>query len=559
MCSIEGFTGHANFSIEQFTSFNKDRGPDDTNYYEDGHISLGHNLLKISPNNTSKVQPYVTDKGNVLCFNGAIYGIDDQWDTEWLANRIEERGIHSLRHNVNGQWAFTWYEPSKERVWLVRDHYGQKPLYYYTSNKNIYFSSTPKPLYALLNKHNKFDIDAQALGLYNDQHSRFYFGSNFPYLGIRRVAPGEIILFDMKQHKITARDSLWDQPGNRLEWNLDMNLKWDPEELEETFVECFNEVYDHGPGIKKTVSLSGGLDSTLIASILRDKEGFSATTCSWQDSEVNTDKLNSHMLLESKIAEQTCNEFGIEFNKSVVPRDFNPLMKEAYRALGIPIWDRNRIIPRYVNVKKAAENGNKVFIAGDCADELLTGYNGDFNMFYPSHAKRKSFSRRTLDVNNNYWASLKRFIPYWLFGNDHINNWCFTRTLAEGDSFCTVADHLAGSFGMESRLPFLHQRLAKYLLTIPGAYKLHVPFKHESFAEDYKKRKDQRFWRMGNWKPVLRDHMKSHYPKQVLNRDRKIGFANPWDARNDKLNKEYGKTDVEYVKLLHQSLTLDDK
>ena len=65
MCSIEGFTGHANFSIEQFTSFNKDRGPDDTNYYEDGHISLGHNLLKISPNNTSKVQPYVTDKGNV--------------------------------------------------------------------------------------------------------------------------------------------------------------------------------------------------------------------------------------------------------------------------------------------------------------------------------------------------------------------------------------------------------------------------------------------------------------------------------------------------------------
>ena len=64
---------------------------------------------------------------------------------------------------------------------------------------------------------------------------------------------------------------------------------------------------------------------------------------------------------------------------------------------------------------------------------------------------------------------------------------------------------------------------------------------------------------MGNWKPVLRDHMKSHYPEHVLNRDRKIGFANPWDARNDKLNKEYGKTDVEYVKLLHQSLTLDDK
>ena len=64
---------------------------------------------------------------------------------------------------------------------------------------------------------------------------------------------------------------------------------------------------------------------------------------------------------------------------------------------------------------------------------------------------------------------------------------------------------------------------------------------------------------MGNWKPVLRDHMKSYYPEHVLKRDRKIGFANPWNARDDKLNQEYGKTDVEYVKLLHQSLTLDNK
>jgi len=557
MCSIEGFTGHANFSIEQFTSFNKDRGPDDTNYYEDKGIALGHNLLKISPNTTTRVQPYVTDKGNVLCFNGAIYGINDQWDTEWLANRIEERGIRSLRHNVNGQWAFAWYEPGKNRVWLVRDHFGQKPLYYFTYKGNIYFSSTPKPLYAVVNKINMFGIDTKAFALYNSQHNRFYYGKNFPYKGIKRLAPGEIMCFDMNEGKVSARDSLWKDP--KLEWNLDMNLKWDPEELEEEIVECFNEVFDHGPGIKKTVSLSGGLDSTLIASVLKDKEGFSATSCSWEDSEIATKELNTHMFLESNIAEQTCNEFGIEFDKSIVPRDFNPLMKEAYQALGIPIWDRNRIIPRYVNVKKAAENGNKVFMAGDCADEILTGYNGDFNTFYPSHASKKSFDKSWLNTNNNYWSSLRTFIPHWLFGNDHINNWCFTRTLAEGDSFCTVADHLAGSFGMESRLPFLHQRLAKYLLTIPGAYKLHVPFKHELFADDYIKRKDQRFWRMGNWKPILRDHMKQYYPEHVLKRERKIGFANPWNARNDKLNQEYGKTDVEYVKLLHQSLTLDNK
>ena len=104
------------------------------------------------------------------------------------------------------------------------------------------------------------------------------------------------------------------------------------------------------------------------------------------------------MFDESVLAEKTCDQFNIKFNKSVVPRDFNPLMNEAYQALGLPIWDRNRIVPRYVNVKHAAENGNKVFIVGDCADELLTGYNGDFNVFYPSHATTRNFNLSLIHI-----------------------------------------------------------------------------------------------------------------------------------------------------------------
>ena len=109
-----------------------------------------------------------------------------------------------------------------------------------------------------------------------------------------------------------------------------------------------------------------------------------------------------------------------------------------------------------------------------------------------------------------------------MFGNDHINNYLLYRTLCMGESFCLVADHLAGSFGMESRMPFLHQGLAKYILKIPGVYKLHVPFDHG--PKDYKERKNERFWRMGNYKSILRDHMKKYYPDHVLNRKRKIAI-----------------------------------
>ena len=75
MCSIEGFTGPQQFTIEQYTKFNKNRGPDATNHWNDGHVHFGHNLLAIAPQPKNKIQPFVTDKGNVLTYNGEIYGL----------------------------------------------------------------------------------------------------------------------------------------------------------------------------------------------------------------------------------------------------------------------------------------------------------------------------------------------------------------------------------------------------------------------------------------------------------------------------------------------------
>ena len=89
MCSIEGTTDKR-FNVEVFCQHNLSRGPDGTNTYIGRDIQFGHNLLKISPNQKNIPQPFVTDKGNVLCYNGEIYGLKDNvFDTEWLADRIE--------------------------------------------------------------------------------------------------------------------------------------------------------------------------------------------------------------------------------------------------------------------------------------------------------------------------------------------------------------------------------------------------------------------------------------------------------------------------------------
>ena len=85
MCSIEGTTDKS-VDIKKFTHFNKNRGPDGTNHFKDDWIQLGHNYLAISPNKENKIQPYVSPKGNILLFNGEIYGLPKgTFDTQWLA------------------------------------------------------------------------------------------------------------------------------------------------------------------------------------------------------------------------------------------------------------------------------------------------------------------------------------------------------------------------------------------------------------------------------------------------------------------------------------------
>ena len=149
MCSIEGTTS-PDFDIRLFAQANKCRGPDGTEYYHDDKVAFAHNLLAISPNPNKKSQPYVTDKGNVLVYNGEIFGLrNDQWDVEWLANYIEQHGVKGLSNNINGMWAFCWYEPSKDKLTLCRDHFGIKPLYYSFYKDFLYFSSTSLPLISL--------------------------------------------------------------------------------------------------------------------------------------------------------------------------------------------------------------------------------------------------------------------------------------------------------------------------------------------------------------------------------------------------------------------------
>ena len=107
-------------------------------------------------------------------------------------------------------------------------------------------------------------------------------------------------------------------------------------------------------------------------------DDISATTLRFKKSlskGVPAKKMNPKMYAEWGIAKKTAEQLDMDFNWSYFD---DTVRKDARKALGVPAWDRNRVDPRYCNIRKAAQNNNKIYLVGDGADELLTGYSADF-------------------------------------------------------------------------------------------------------------------------------------------------------------------------------------
>ena len=75
MCGIFGITENNKKLVRDMMHKCSHRGPDGRGVWSDEHVTLGHNLLAIAPQPTNKSQPFETDKGNVLCYNGEIFGL----------------------------------------------------------------------------------------------------------------------------------------------------------------------------------------------------------------------------------------------------------------------------------------------------------------------------------------------------------------------------------------------------------------------------------------------------------------------------------------------------
>lgn len=180
MCGIVGFVGSEENKLERIKKMTDrmiHRGPDQEGYYIDEMIALGHRRLAIIDLENGTQPMFNKDKSLVVVFNGEIYNYQElkqelekkkhvfqtNSDTEVLLHGYEQWG-KELPKKLRGMFAFAIWDKASKTLFLARDHFGIKPLYYYQNDDTFMFASEIK---AFL-EHPKFkkELNKELIGPY---------------------------------------------------------------------------------------------------------------------------------------------------------------------------------------------------------------------------------------------------------------------------------------------------------------------------------------------------------------------------------------------------------
>ena len=365
MCGIVGFIGKNKESkkiIESMTNKLIHRGPDDFGYYVDEFCALGHRRLSIIDLNTGK-QP-ITDGKYTIVFNGEIYNylelkeelkkkykFKTKTDTEVILKGYEEWGADVLK-KLRGMFAIAIWDEQKKELFLARDQWGIKPLYYYRNNDTFMFASEIKAL--LEHPDFKKEFNGEILSAYLCFNSVPTEESFFK--GVFKLKPGYYLLY--KSGRIDIERFF------KLEFD---ETKQDEDELVNKIKNVMEDSVEHHKIADVEVGsfLSSGVDSSYVVSLLKPNKTF---TASFESKYSKYDEI--------KYAKDLSDKLGIE-NKSyiITKEEYLKEFPKIMYYMDEPLADPSAIALYFV--AKEASKYVKVVTSGEGADELFCGY-GDY-------------------------------------------------------------------------------------------------------------------------------------------------------------------------------------
>lgn len=577
MCSILGYF-NTKLSFDEIIKLNlsmKHRGVDDSTVkeykFKDKKLYFGHNRLSIQDLAIHANQPMENEKFAIV-FNGEIYNhleirrelkyqnFKTSSDTETILLAFTQFGIEETISKFIGMFAISLFDKIENKLYLIRDRVGIKPLYYTFQNDEFVFSSELKGFGEHLKKEisNKALIQFMTLGYIPKNNSY--------YENIFKLEAGNYLIFDGQNIDIKK---YWDLPTKRIDISY-QDAVIETERLIRSSIK-----YRLLADVEVGSFLSGGVDSSLVSSIMQEESNKRIKTFSigFEDREYDES-------IYAKEVAKYINSEHYEYKFGV--NDVFNLLNSFDNHYDEPFGDASSL-PMMLLSQKTKEQVS-VALSGDGGDELFLGYdryfltNNYFNKFQKipkilreigsfvarnsnqDKLQKLSYPLKMLTQENLYsllytsikpWElqnlfdkefikdsfgkdklSLLDVLEYEFDGKDLIDNFSrldFKRYLV--DDILTKVDRASMAYTLEARVPLLDHRIVEFAYSLPTNLKL-----------------------QNGPKSILKDILYTKVPKELIDRPKR-GFSVPlkhWfrkelkniaynkiNSLDDRFNKKY--------------------
>ncbi|MFH1665092.1 MAG: asparagine synthase (glutamine-hydrolyzing) [Candidatus Omnitrophota bacterium] len=368
ICGIKGLVSEErNRDVKEMTETLYYRGFDEEGMYFGDGVSMGVRRLSIADRETGPRPIYNEDRSMAVVSNGEIYNFQrlknelsrrghdfyTSSDTEVLVHLWEEYGPDCVKH-VKGMFSFAIWDKKEKILFLARDRFGIKPLYYFYDGTTFVFSSELKALFKA--PFIKKEIDMRAVSLY---FSLDYIPAPFTvFKNIRKLRPAHYILLREDTFEDVRYWDLKDVPQNKIISGA---------EIKDRFSYLMDvSMREHLTNdVPLGIFLSGGIDSSAMVAYADKFSAGKVTTFSMGFEEKTFD--------ESKFAGIVARRFNTDHHHRVFTKDdFVKTFFDAGKLVDEPFADLS-IFPAYM-LSKFAHDYVKVALSGEGADEMFMGY-----------------------------------------------------------------------------------------------------------------------------------------------------------------------------------------
>lgn len=530
------------------------RGPNGEGVYIDENIGLGHRRLSILDTSANGAQPMHSKNGEwCVTFNGCIYNYNEikvklrslghqftsTSDTEIISEGLAAYGP-SVFEQFNGMFAIAAFHKPSKTLYLSRDRYGIKPLYYWFNNKTIVFASEIKAI--LKHPEYKINVNLSALNEYFTFQNMFTYNTLFD--GITMLPQANTVKINSSSVSV-IHQSWWDYDFTQTDEKMSF------EDAKEETARLFKNAVTRQMIADVPVGsyLSGGMDSGSITAIASTQvKRLSTFTCGFDMSSVTGVEANYD---ERRDAELMANWFKTEHFEQVInagdlgwslPRVVNHI-EDLRVGMSYPNYYISRLASKFV----------KVCLQGTGGDELYGGYPWRYYRVFKSVSQQDYF-----DQYYNFW---QRLVPDGergsLFNKDigskmnfkepkeifervftfnrslryenpeqHIQNSLYFEIKTFLPGLLLVGDKLSMANGLEERFPFLDNDLVNFAQKIPVRHKLANLESMKRIDENATGDKKKMYQEYDDGKNVLRKAMLEFLPESIINR-KKQGFSAP--------------------------------